>query len=196
MDASAPARRLSPLARWVWALQQLAFWGVVTFVGAGVSAGVEFGGALLWALPLLVLVVAVVGVPALRWRRWRWDIRDEGIDIQHGTFAITRTLVPWVRVQHVDTRRGVFEQLFGLSTVVVHTAAGGHTIPLLPAGDAEQLRERIAGLARTDEDELAAATEPAAADRPGAAPPSAAPPGAAPASAAPPSGAPEGPGDG
>ena len=100
----------------------------------------------------MVLVAATVAVPALRWRRWRWDIRDEGIDIQHGTLAVSRTLVPWVRVQHVDTRRGVFEQMFGLSTVVVHTAAGGHTIPLLRRADAEQLRERIAGLARTDDD--------------------------------------------
>ena len=150
-----PSRTLSPLARWVWALQQLAFWGVVTAVGVAVSANVDFGGALLWVVPLAVLVLAVAVVPALRWRRWRWDIRDEGIDIQRGTLAISRTLVPWVRVQHVDTQRGIFEQMFGLSTVVVHTAAGGHTIPLLPAGDAEQLRERIAGLARADEDEPA-----------------------------------------
>jgi uncharacterized protein len=148
-----PSRTLSPLARWVWALQQLAFWGVVTMVGFAIGANVDFGGAWLWALPLALLVIAVTAVPALRWRRWRWDIRDEGIDIQRGTLAISRTLVPWIRVQHVDTQRGVFEQMFGLSTVVVHTAAGGHTIPLLPQADAEQLRERIAGLARTDEDE-------------------------------------------
>ena len=147
-----PARRLSPLARWVWALQQLMFWGVVVVVGTVVAANVDFGGAWLWAVPLVVLVLAVTSVPALRWRRWRWDIRDEGIDIQRGTLAVSRTLVPWVRVQHVDTQRGVFEQMFGLSTVVVHTAAGGHTIPLLPAGDAEHLRERIAGLARADDD--------------------------------------------
>jgi len=95
-------------------------------------------------------------VPRLRWARWRWDINDEGIDIQHGTLATTRTLVPWVRVQHVDTRRGLFEQAFGLSTVVVHTAAGSHTIPLLPAQEADELRTRIAGLARTEEEEDAA----------------------------------------
>ena len=77
-------------------------------------------------------------------------MRDEGIDIRHGALTVRRTLVPWVRVQHVDTRRGLFEQAFGLSTVVVHTAAGGHTIPLLPQAEAEGLRERIAGLARAE----------------------------------------------
>ena len=83
-------------------------------------------------MPLVVLVLAVtIACRRCAGARWRWDIRDEGIDIQHGTLAVSRTLVPWVRVQHVDTQRGVFEQMFGLSTVVVHTAAGGHTIPLL-----------------------------------------------------------------
>jgi hypothetical protein len=47
---------------------------------------------------------------------------------------------------------------------VVHTAAGSHTIPLLPEREAEALRERIAGLARTDdpepEAEAAAAADP------------------------------------
>ena len=147
-----PSRRLSPLARWVWALQQVGVWGVATAIGVAVSANVDAGGVWWWAVPLVGLVVATLAVPALRWRRWRWDVRDEGIDIQHGTLAISRTLVPWIRVQHVDTRRGVFEQMFGLSTVVVHTAAGGHTIPLLRQADAEQLRERIAGLARADDD--------------------------------------------
>jgi membrane protein YdbS with pleckstrin-like domain len=146
-----PSRRLSGLARLVWALQQAGFWGVVTVIGAVIADNVDAGGPWWWAVPLAVLVIATVAVPALRWRRWRWDIRDEGIDIQHGTLAVSRTLVPWIRVQHVDTRRGVFEQMFGLSTVVVHTAAGGHTIPFLEKADAEHLRERIAGLARTDD---------------------------------------------
>ena len=45
----------------------------------------------------------------------------------------------------------VLEQALDLSTVVVHTAAGSHTIPLLPRAEAEELRERIAGLARAEE---------------------------------------------
>ena len=63
-------------------------------------------------------------------------------------------------MQHVDTRRGLFEQAFGLSTVVVHTAAGSHTIPLLPAPEADELRTRIAGLARTEEEKRSPLSEP------------------------------------
>jgi membrane protein YdbS with pleckstrin-like domain len=146
-----PARRLSPLARWVWRAEQLAVWGALTVAGAIAAANVDALGPLPWLVPLAALVVATLAVPALRWSRWRWDIQDDGLDIRRGTLAVRRTLVPWVRVQHVDTRRGVLEQAFGLSTVVVHTAAGGHTIPLLPQDDAERLRARIAGLARTED---------------------------------------------
>jgi uncharacterized protein len=147
---SAPQRRLSPVARRVWMLTQALFWGAVTIAAAVVSFNV---GGPWFVIPLVLGIVAVIAVPKLRWARWRWDIDDEGIDIQHGTLAINRTLVPWIRVQHVDTRRGLFEQAFGLSTVVVHTAAGSHTIPLLPAQEADELRTRIAGLARTEEEE-------------------------------------------
>jgi membrane protein YdbS with pleckstrin-like domain len=147
-----PARRLSPLARWVWRAEQAMIFGALTVAGVIVAVNLDALGPLPWLVPAAVLVVATLAIPPLRWSRWRWDIQDDGIDIRQGTLAVRRTLVPWVRVQHVDTRRGVLEQAFGLSTVVVHTAAGGHTIPLLTQDDAESLRARIAGLARTEDD--------------------------------------------
>ena len=144
-----PTRRLAAQARRVWRLEQLLVWGVLVVVA------VLFGRELPGAMPVVVVAVAVLGllagvvaVPELRWRRWRWDVRPDAIDIQHGTLRIRRTLVPMPRVQHVDTTRGVLEQYFGLATVVVHTAAGSHHIPLLPLAAADELRERIAGLAR------------------------------------------------
>jgi membrane protein YdbS with pleckstrin-like domain len=149
-----PQRPLSPIARRVWMLQQLGMWGALVAGGVILSMNLDVLGPLPWIVPLIGLVLGTALIPRLRFSRWRWDVRDEGIDIRHGTITVRRTLVPWVRVQHVDTRRGILEQSFGLSTVVVHTAAGSHTIPLLPEREAEALRERIAGLARTEDAEL------------------------------------------
>ena len=150
---TAPARRLSETAIGVWRLQLVVGWLGLTVAGIVVAAQVDALGPLWWIVPLVGGAVATYAIPKLRFARWRWDINDEGIDIQHGTLALVRTLVPWIRVQHVDTQRGLFEQAFGLSTVVVHTAAGSHTIPMLPAAEADELRTRIAGLARTEEEE-------------------------------------------
>lgn len=145
-----PGRRLASDARWLWRVEQLLFWGAVLV--AGVVAGRQLDGALallVQLVPLAGLAVGTLLVPQLRWRRWRWDVRPDAIDIQHGTLTIRRTLVPMMRVQHVDTTRGILEQVFSLATVVVHTAAGSHRIPLLTLPDADELRERIADLART-----------------------------------------------
>ncbi len=150
-DSGEPGRTLAPSARLAWAVQQAAIWGVALIIGGIVSGPVDGALApLLWVVPLLGLVVAPLVVPRLRWRRWRWDVRPQAIDIRHGTLTIRRTLIPLERVQHVDTRRGVLEQMLGLSTVIVHTAAGSHTIPLLSEWDADALGGRIASLADVD----------------------------------------------
>jgi membrane protein YdbS with pleckstrin-like domain len=127
--------------------------GVLAAVGALIPTMIlrsQLPGGSLWLLlPAAVLLIAAAAVPELRWRRWRYEVRDEEIDLRHGTVTITRTLVPMLRVQHVDTTRGLLDQALGLATVVIHTAAGQTTIPALDEPDAEQLRDRIAALART-----------------------------------------------
>jgi uncharacterized protein len=102
-----------------------------------------------WIAVVLIALASILVVPELRWRRWRWEVREREIDIRRGTLTITRTLVPMLRVQHVDTRRDVLEQMLGLATVVFHTAAGENRIPALPLDEAGLVRERIAELART-----------------------------------------------
>ena len=142
-----PSRRLAPTARWLWRAQ-----GLMASVAAAIATEVlrsRIGGGVWTLLPLVVVAVGVFAVPELRWRRWRYEVRDEEIDLVHGTIRITRTLVPMLRVQHVDTTQGPIDQALGLATVVVHTAAGATTIPALEAEHAGRLRDRIAVLART-----------------------------------------------
>jgi uncharacterized protein len=115
---------------------------------------VSFFFGVLLALAVLALAGVVVGVvPELRWRRWRYEIRPDEVDLQRGIFWISRTLVPLARIQHVDTRQGPLQRRFGLSTVVLYTAAGPNQIPELSTPVAERARDRIAELTR-EHDEL------------------------------------------
>jgi membrane protein YdbS with pleckstrin-like domain len=145
-----PAHRLSPAARWLWRAQ----WAGASLAALliGRSLGDELGDAgrlLLVALPAAALLLGTPVVPELRWRGWRWEVREEEIDLRRGVLTVRRTLIPMPRVQHVETASGVLERALGLATVQIHTAAGSHTIPLLAAGEARRLRTRIAALART-----------------------------------------------
>ena len=106
---------------------------------AGVAAVTIFlGGGFVW--------------PLLRWRTWRYEVRDEEIDLLRGALVVTRTLVPMTRVQHVDTQRNPVADLFDLRSVNVHTAAGSHDIPALRPAEATAIRDRIGQLARTPDD--------------------------------------------
>src|SRR5215208_607987 len=145
-----PSRTLAPAARVLWRLEGAAT-AMVGLVAAGVLQATAGGtrAALAWAAALIAAAIAVVLLPELRWRRWRWEVREHEIDIRRGTLAVTRTLVPMLRVQHVDTKRDLLQQWLGLATVVFHTAAGANEIPALTVAEAGQVRDRIAELART-----------------------------------------------
>ena len=115
------------------------------------------------AVPALSSVLPAVGVlvagaaaalvvPSLRWRRWRYEIRDEEIDLVHGTFVRRRTVVPIRRVQHVETETGPLQDRFGLASVTFHTAAGAVAIPALASHEAGEVRTRVAQLAQTLDD--------------------------------------------
>ena len=147
-----PTQRLPREARSYWRLK-----GGVEAAGAFVVA--MFAIAPLEELAWLGFVaVAVFGivragiVPELRWRRWRYEVREEEIDLMHGAFVMRRTLIPIRRVQHVDTEAGPLQGSFDLTTVTFHTAAGGVEIPALARGAAESVRARVAELARTRDD--------------------------------------------
>lgn len=65
-----------------------------------------------------------------------------------------RTLVPMVRVQHVDTVQGPILKRYRLSTITISTAATVHEIPALDVEEAEELRHSISRLARVAEDDV------------------------------------------
>jgi len=67
---------------------------------------------------------------------------------------VKRTLIPMVRVQHVDTAQGPILKKYDLSNISISTAATTHIIPMLITEDADRLRSRISELARVAEDDV------------------------------------------
>jgi uncharacterized protein len=125
--------------------------GIGCVVAGSALAGSDAPGVLAWlawALALGVVAVGGLALPLVRWRSWRYEVRDEEIDLLRGAVVVRRTLIPMARVQHVDTQRTPLSDLFELRSVTVHTAAGSHSIPALRPGDAALMRDRIALLAR------------------------------------------------
>ncbi|WP_313695517.1 PH domain-containing protein [Halorarum halobium] len=137
-------------------------WIAGTLVTAGVLAVIGYG-LLRFDLPvpraLVVAVVALVAIAGvvlalLRYRVWRFEVREDSLYLVRGVLTRTDTSVPFVRVQHVDTRRGPVERAVGLASVVVYTAGtrgADISIPGLTPERARSLRERLRDLATESE---------------------------------------------
>jgi len=149
-----PSEHLDPRALTVWRLSGLLTAIPIILAAAAGAYGVYrldlVPGWL--ALTLALAVIAIAGlsvwpVPDLVWRRWRYEIGEADVDLQHGWWTVTRTLIPMSRIQHVDTRRGPLQRRFGLASVILFTAAGSSEIPALADEVAASTRDRIAALA-------------------------------------------------
>ncbi|NGP46257.1 PH domain-containing protein [Bacillaceae bacterium SIJ1] len=149
-----PRQRIARDALKVWRLTA----AITTIIG-GVVVGLITGWTIwqswpLWiaytAIGLLVIfgVISIAVMPTLVWRRWRYEVREEEVELMKGVIITKRTLIPMTKVQHVDTIQGPFLKKYKLATVTVSTAATTHEIPALEQEEAEALRDQIARLAR------------------------------------------------
>ncbi|MEZ0479891.1 PH domain-containing protein [Planococcus sp. SSTMD024] len=155
-----PKNRISRKGLTVWRLYGMIETVVIAVLLAGIGALTYFfdwpnwiyaaaGGVL-----VLFAFLFVYLFPKIRWERWRYEVRDQEIELQHGLFIVKRTLVPMVRVQHVDTEQGPILRKYDLSEISISTAATTHTIPALITEEADELRSRISVLARVAEDDV------------------------------------------
>ncbi|MFK4998583.1 PH domain-containing protein [Bacillus sp. N9] len=116
-----------------------------------------------WSFLIVAIaaVVAIIGtiffvkiIPSLRWKWWRYEVREQEIELQYGIFVITRTLVPMVRVQHVDTVQGPLLRKYRLASIEISTAASKYEIPAVDIEEAEELRYKISKLVRVAEEDV------------------------------------------
>jgi hypothetical protein len=121
-------------------------------INATALAETPFAGA----LPVVVGLIGLSGIfvaPDRIYRRLGYAIDDRLLRTVRGWLFHTDTVVPFVRVQHIDVTRGPFDKMFGTATLVVHTA-GTHnsvvTLPGLSPERAAEIREAIRSEIRAD----------------------------------------------
>tara|TARA_R110002033_G_scaffold8515_6_gene29106 strand:+ start:1946 stop:2491 length:546 start_codon:yes stop_codon:yes gene_type:complete len=116
-----------------------------------IQLGVQPGMVLIPAAFFAILLVFVL--PNRIYRRWGYDMGDEQLRVLRGFLWRTDTIVPFNRIQHIDVAQGPLQRLFGLSTLIVHTA-GTHnsivTLPGLATANAEEMRDTIKDHIRQD----------------------------------------------
>ncbi|MBP1950653.1 PH domain-containing protein [Virgibacillus litoralis] len=155
-----PVNTIATDAIKAWKITAWIYVGILWLVTVGLAVLTYFFEFSNW-FTVVALVISGLSTylfvflfPKLRWKRWRYEVFDQEIYIQHGILIVSRTLVPMIRVQHVDTQQGPILKKYQLASVTISTAATTHEIPALLDEDASELRDRISALARVDEDDV------------------------------------------
>src|SRR5699024_395484 len=155
-----PINRISTSAIKAWRITAIIYVSILWLLEIAVTVLFIILDLPIWfvfiiiAICLLSTYVFVFIFTKLRWSRWRYELFEQEIYIQHGILIMSRTLVPMIRVQHVDTKQGPILKKFQLASVTISTAATTHEIPALRMEDASNLRDQISALARVDEDDV------------------------------------------
>ena len=98
-----------------------------------------------------ILVVAIA--PDRVYRRLRYGLGERLLQVVRGWLFHIDTIVPFVRVQHLDVTRGPLDKMFGTATLIVHTAGTRNsivTVPGLAPERAAEIRDIIREQIRTD----------------------------------------------
>jgi membrane protein YdbS with pleckstrin-like domain len=149
-----PRYQVSPRAIWYWTVRAACGW-LIVIVAEVVWMLVVNDGAGGWHVLGLAATVAAAAahltvMPQWRFRVHRWEATPHAMYTQAGWFDQQRRIAPISRIQTVDSERGPFEQLFGLSTVTVTTASAAGPLKIVGL-DRRTAQELV--------DELTSATE-------------------------------------
>lgn len=107
-----------------------------------------------WWLTIVLAVLVVVGTVAGWWWAARhqaaWAYAENADDLFVASGIMWRRLVsvPYGRMQYVDVHAGPVARRFGMARVTLHTASPdtAASIPGLPSGEAQRLRDRLTEL--------------------------------------------------
>jgi membrane protein YdbS with pleckstrin-like domain len=122
----------------------IAFWIPLFLVALVVDQSVLASGPFAGLLPVLAGALGLSSImvaPDRIYRRLGYAIDHRLLRTVRGWLFHTDTVVPFVRVQHIDVTRGPFDKMFGTATLVVHTAGTHNSIVTLPGLSPERAAE-------------------------------------------------------
>lgn len=148
---SGESRSLDPRIRTVWRVSALVrvvmFWIVVTVVLLPFVVTERAPRAVLVLVVLAAIGAAVFAWwwPGVRYRHWTYRMGQDTMELEHGVLFQTHSVIPYFRVQHVDTSQGPVDRRLALSNLKVQTAstATDAFIPGLSNVEAADIRRTI-----------------------------------------------------
>ncbi|MBR2957125.1 MAG: PH domain-containing protein [Clostridia bacterium] len=134
-------------------IQGILFATAALFIIANVFGRGSKTGIVLALVCAALAVAYIIIVPIVRYKRYRYLIEADRIEIIEGVFFIKRTLVPIDRIHQISVSRGPIDSAFGVAKVSVITAGATATFRFLDEEKADEIalhlntriREKLGG---------------------------------------------------
>ena len=116
-----------------------------------------------WYIPVAVVVFSLLGalfISRISFKNKGFAFRTHDVIYRSGAIAITTTIIPYNRVQHVALHEGLVSRKLGLATIEIFTAGGDSSdvkIPGVAKQHAENIKKLLVGKVlkeQTDEGQL------------------------------------------
>jgi len=128
--------------------------GLLIFLILGIAASIvvtlvdELAPAALWVYLIsggivLLNLLGFLILPVIEYRQWKYLITDEKVEIVHGIFFVTTSIVPIVRIQHITVGQGPIYRKLGLFKVTIALASGTFEIVGLREDRAMEISETL-----------------------------------------------------
>ena len=125
---------------------RLPIWLIVcaaAFIGGMV---LPVAGIIVKALAVALAVYKIAGIiiyPQIEYRQWGYKISEDKVDIRHGIFFVTHSVIPVVRIQHITVSQGPINRRLGLHEVEMALASNNFEIPCLSKEVADEIADNL-----------------------------------------------------
>lgn len=139
-------RKLSPKAKSCMRIAELiatVIWIIISMAGyillKNAVDGVPDWVLLILLVTYVLCIIGVIVTPILRYKRYRYCINEEKIDIIEGFWFTTEEIAPIERVHQIEVMQGPIDRIFGLGKVEATTAGGSVIIRFLEKECADKI---------------------------------------------------------
>ncbi|KOS08187.1 hypothetical protein AM493_03685 [Flavobacterium akiainvivens] len=96
----------------------------------------------------ILILLLTITIQVVSYRNRGFAFRTHDVIYRSGAIAITTTIIPYNRVQHVELHEGWVSRIFGLATINIFTAGGVSSdlkIPGVEKEHAEAIKQLLVG---------------------------------------------------
>ena len=134
-------KKLDKKAITSWRIGRLISLAVMLLIFAGIAVGLSFWREaepyrwIAYFILGMLTVYKLVGLflyPQIEYRQWGYYITEDKVDIRHGLFFITNTIIPIIRIQHITVSQGPVNRKLGLYDVELSLASEALRLNVFP----------------------------------------------------------------